>query len=299
MTAQQWVVTGPSAMQQVEDRLTAQAGAQAVLDTVGAGPLAKPDTDLPTYLRAVIEETIRTHPRSLQTALGPSELGTACDRCLVHLLAGHRVTEHVVPWLPTVGTAVHTWLDQAMRLHAMSSPDGDRWHTEERVTVGQVGGVDIHGNADLYDEATGTVVDWKITGKTTLDKVRRQGASLTYQAQAHLYGKGFEDAGHDVREVVVMFLPRNAVSLQHGQTWRAPYSRPAAELALERANAFHAGITAYGPDAVLAMTPPHTGAEFACTKWPGEAAPDADRQLDGLLPQTPDASRAGSTTAVA
>lgn len=253
------------------------------------------DVDLPTYLRGVIEHTIRTHPRSLQTALGPSELGTACDRCLVHLLAGHRVTEHVVPWLPTIGTAVHTWLDEAMRLHALASDDGDRWHLEERVTVGSIGGVPIHGHSDLFDAHTGTVVDWKITGKTTLDKVRRSGASLTYQAQAHLYGKGWEDAGYPVREVVVMFLPRNAVSLQHGQTWRAPYSRRAAELALERANALHAGITTVGVDQVLAMTPPHTGDEFACGRFEGESTGDADRQLDGLIPQTPGTTVTGPT----
>lgn len=257
---------------------------------------AQVDVDLPTYLRGVIEDAIRNHPRTLQVALGPSEIGTACDRCLVNLLAGHKATEHVVPWLPTIGTAVHAWLDEAMRYHAWASPDGDRWHMEERVTVGSIGGVPIHGNSDLFDAATGTVVDWKITGKTTLDKVRRHGAALTYQAQAHLYGKGWEDAGHTVREVVVMFLPRNAVSLQHGQTWRAPYSRKTAELALERANALHSGIAALGLDQVLAVTPPHTGEEFACGKWPGEATPnDAGRQLAGLIPQTPGTTVTGST----
>lgn len=227
-------------------------------------------TDLPAVLRSIIEDAITNHPRSLQTALGPSELGTACDRCLVHLLAGHKPTEHVIPWLPTVGTAVHRWLELVFHGRVFLH-DEDRWLLEERVRVGEVAGAPVHGSADLFDVATGTVVDWKIVGKTTLDQVRRSGAKLTYQAQAHLYGKGFEDAGHAVNTVTVMFLPRNAVSLQHMQVWSAPYSRQAADLVLQRANALHAGIASLGVDDVLAMTPPHTGTEFSCDRWPQDS----------------------------
>ena len=228
------------------------------------------DVDLAAHLRNIVEDAIVNRPRTLQTALGPSELGTACDRCLVHLLAGHKKIEHVPPWLPTIGVAVHEWLEDVFHTRAFLDDDGDRWHIETRVTVGTVAGIPIQGNTDLFDEHTGTVIDWKLVGKTTLDKVRRRGASLTYQAQAHLYGKGWEDAGHRVNQVLVMFLPRNAVSLRAGIPWSAPYSRRAAELALERANAFHAGITTLGVDAVLAITPPHTGEEFSCGKFPGD-----------------------------
>lgn len=251
-------------------------------------------TDIWGELRPLIEHAITNDPRSLQTALGPSSLGTACDRCLVHLLAGHRVTDHVVPWLPTIGRAVHKFLEDVFH-ERIFLHDETRWWPEERLLVGQVAGQDIHGSCDLYDEQTATVVDFKCTGKTTLDKVRRGGASLTYQAQIMLYGKGWEDRGKPVEHVAILFLPRNAVSLQHAQVWRAPYSRRAAELALERANALHAGITTLGVDAVLAMTPPHTGEEFSCDRWPGEAAPDLDHQLAGLIPQTPGTTVTGST----
>lgn len=256
-------------------------------------------TDVATHLRNIIEDAIVNRPRTLQVALGPSDLGTACDRCLIHLLAGHKKVEHVPPWLPTIGVAVHEWLEDVFHTRAFFDDDGDRWHIENRVTVGTVAGIAVHGSTDLFDEHTGTVVDWKLVGKTTLDKVRRRGASLTYQAQAHLYGKGWEDAGHQVNQVLIMFLPRNAVSLRAGIPWSAPYSRKAAELALERANALAAGIQMLGVDAVLAMTPPHTGDEHACEKWADEQAPDIGRQLAGLIPQTPGASVTGPTHAVA
>ena len=113
--------------------------------------------DLAAVLRTKIERAIANHPRSLQDALGPSQLGTACDRCLVNLLAGHKPLEGHAPWLPTIGTAVHTWLEDAMRLAAWMDDDGDRWHIEERVVVGDLGGVPVTGSTDLFDAATGTV----------------------------------------------------------------------------------------------------------------------------------------------
>lgn len=230
--------------------------------------------DLASVLRTKIERAIANHPRSLQDALGPSQLGTACDRCLVNLLAGHKPLEGHAPWLPTIGTAVHTWLEDAMRLAAWMDDDGDRWHIEERVVVGDLGGVPVTGSTDLFDAATGTVVDYKCVGTTTLRKVRSSGPSLTYQRQAHLYGKGWQDAGHDVSTVLIYFLPRNAVTLDAAHVWSAPYDRAVAETTLTRANALAAGIAALGADTVLGSTPPHTGEEFACGKFPTD--PPAD-----------------------
>lgn len=239
-------------------------------------------TGLLGELRAIVEDAISNHPRSLQTALGPSQIGTGCDRCLVNLLAGHRTTEPHVPWLPTIGTAVHSWLEQAFHARVFLH-DEDRWHMEERVTVGQIGGVPITGCSDLFDEATGTVVDFKIVGKTTLDKARRHGPSTTYQRQAHLYGKGWQDAGHAVNDVLIWFLPRNAVTLDAGHAWHVPYDRTVAEAALARANALAAGLAALGVDAVLSTTPPHTGDEFACGKWPTDPSTSVEVTADAYL----------------
>lgn len=237
-------------------------------------------------LRAALEDGIRNHPRSLQTALGPSEIGTACDRCLVHLLAGHKVTDHVVPWLPTIGTAVHKWVESTLRRQYFAQPEGTdrRYLLEHRVTIGTIGGAPISGNLDIYDTWTRTVIDVKVVGKTTLDKVRRHGPSKTYQAQIHGYGTGLVAAGFDVAAVMIAYLPRNAVSLQHAQVWTGPYSPAVTEAVLARANALHAGITAVGVDQVLGMTGPHTGDEFSCGKWAEDGPlPGAQRQLEGLI----------------
>lgn len=242
-----------------------------------------PSTTIPD-LRAVLESAITNHPRTLQTKIGPSELGVGCDRCLVHHLAGNKPRELVPPWLPTIGTAVHGWAEDAVVRH-LTTTGTDRYLPEGRVTVGQIGGVPIDGSADLYDTHTGTVVDYKVVGTTTLRSARSKGPSLTYQRQLHLYGAGYAAAGYPVRSVAIWFLPRNGVSLQAGVVWQVPYDPAVAAHALARANQFHAWITGLGVDAVLAITPPHTGDEFGCAKHDDYDQP-RDTQLDGLI-QTP------------
>lgn len=248
-------------------------------------------------LLAIIEDAILNDPRTLQVELGPSELGTDCDRCLVHLLAGHKAVEHVAPWLPTIGHAVHAWLEQAVFASMLPDLSVRRYITEGKVAVGHIGGRPITGSSDLFDTHTGTVVDWKISGKPKIDTARRKGETLTYRRQAHLYGKGWEDGGFDVRSVSIIRLPRNAVSVRQGNVFQEPYDRAIAEQALARANALHAGITALGVDAVLAMTGPHTGAEFTCDKFPGETTAGQARQLDGLIPPQSPATNPGAGSA--
>lgn len=235
-------------------------------------------------LRAVIEHAVMNDPRTLQVALGPSEIGLGCDRCLAHLLAGHAETELTIPWLPTIGNAVHDWLETTFLQHLMRT-GSDRYLPEVTVNVGQLRGVDIKGHSDLFDAHTGTTVDWKIVGATTLKKVKT-GPTVTYRNQLHLYGLGMERAGWDVRHVAIWFLPRNAMSIDAGRYWTEAYDRSRAEAALARANAIAAGVDALGIEAVLAQMPAHTGAEFTCTKWAGDGAPtpDTSRQLAGLIP---------------
>ncbi|WP_191563408.1 hypothetical protein [Janibacter melonis] len=238
-------------------------------------------------LLGIIEYSVNNDARTLQTDLGPSELGVGCDRCLVHLLAGHLKRENGLPWLPTIGNAVHDWLEVAVLQHLMRT-GSDRYLPEGKVAVGQLRGRDVTGHSDVFDTHTGTVVDWKIVGATTLKKVRAGGASITYRRQAHMYGRGWAAAGYDVREVAIAFLPRNAMTLRDGKAWTEPYDEQVALDALARANALAAGVDTFGADAVLAACPPHTGLEFTCAVWPSDPAPTTDaaiaRQTAGLIP---------------
>lgn len=236
-----------------------------------------PEQTLPD-LRSLVEHAVMNDPRTLQVALGPSEIGVGCDRCLAHMLAGHLKRENGLPWLPTIGNAVHDWLETVVLQHLMRT-GSDRYVPEGKVSVGQLRGVDITGHSDVLDTWTGTVVDYKVVGATTLKKVGvKRGApqgdpGATYRRQAHLYGRGWASAGYDVRAVAVWFMPRNALSIDSGFFWGPePYDEQVALDALARANALAAGVDVLGVDAVLAQMPPHTGHEFTCTAWPNDSS---------------------------
>lgn len=207
-------------------------------------PLIAPLFDQPTSLREeidrVIIDAIMDDPRSLQKTLGPSEMG--CPRCIARHFLGHQKMEHTVartpdavPWLPWIGTAMHTQLETVFtleneRLVAAGLPP--RWELEKRVPVGIIDGKFLSGSTDAWDDYTGTVIDWKLVGKTTLDAARRKGAPDTYRTQAHIYGRGRSLLGYTVREVAIYFLPRNAIRLSEGVFWSEPYSPELAEQAI-------------------------------------------------------------------
>jgi hypothetical protein len=191
-----------------------------------AEALADPDALLNDDLLAGITHGITNHPRSLQQRIGPSELGMPCEHCLAAKLAGW-TEQRDAAWLPTVGTAVHAWLAEQFS----RSP---RWLVETTVDVGELNGVPITGSADLFDLYSATVVDWKIVGLSTLREVRGGGPSDQYRAQAHLYGRGFTRAGHDVDRVAIAYIYRSGHTPQM-HLWTDPYDEDVATTALERA----------------------------------------------------------------
>lgn len=197
--------------------------------------------------RTVIEDAITNHPRSLQRTIGPSEIGTPCEHCLAAKLAGWEQTRDGVAWLPTVGTAVHAWIEEAFGRHEATRnavhTTGLRYLTEARTMVGHIGGREIWGSTDLVDLQVGMTVDWKIVGAFTL-KAAKGGPSPVYRVQADLYAKGWNDAGHRIDHVAIAYLPRNAVSLDQAVWWSAPHDRQRAVDALDRANRLHTNLTA-------------------------------------------------------
>lgn len=182
----------------------------------------------------IIEKAIHNHPRSKQTLIGPSEIGTECLRCLAKKLLSIPQTRDAA-WLPQVGTAVHAWLDDVFT-------DCDcGWHSERRVIVGIIGNRLIGGTCDLNGK--GTVVDHKIVGAETLKKLKKFGPKREYRVQDHMYGRGYELLGEQVTDVSLLFLPRNSPTLADSMFWTEPYDRDIALRALERAEKVYRFVT--------------------------------------------------------
>lgn len=163
-------------------------------------------SDVPSLILQGIRDYSASRPRALQKEVGPSQLGNPCDHCLAAALAGWEKAQDEA-WLPLIGTAVHALL------LGEDSPYQRGWLREQRVQVGTAGGLVVHGNADLFHIPSGTVVDFKIVGPSTLNEARRHGSKLGYTRQIHLYGWGLDSAGYQVNTVIIAYLPRNSMKL--------------------------------------------------------------------------------------
>lgn len=208
-------------------------------------------------LRYVIERWILAHPRSQQRQIGPSEIGTPCARRLAFHMADHpRPFPESAAWRPTVGTAVHAWLEATFEQEnaSMYATHGTfRYLTERRVQMGTVNGYgDIDGTGDVYDRQTGTVIDWKVVGPSNLPKYRRN-MRREYIVQCHGYGRGWSALGLPVQRIMVVCLPMNG-ELSDMVAHAEPYSEEVALQAIARAERVHGLVKAVGIPGALTLT---------------------------------------------
>jgi hypothetical protein len=167
-------------------------------------------------------------PRHLQVELGPSDVSHPCHRRMAYgIMAEPGGNPDFDPLPSIIGTAVHHWLESAAQ-HANEALGRERWLTETRVEVAP----GLSGSCDLFDVDTGTVIDWKVVGTPRLAKYRKDPGPL-YKAQVHLYGRGFQNAGHQVNRVAIAFVPRGA-TLHSLHVWSADYDPKVTEDVLTR-----------------------------------------------------------------
>lgn len=159
---------------------------------------------LKTKLIDVILSGYRANPRNTQVAIGPSEMGVACDRRIGYRLAGiERCNTDMDPWPMIVGTAMHGWLEKTFNSWNLANGD-EKWLTEQRVKIDDV----IEGSSDLYDVELEAVIDWKGVGPDVMRKIRKEGPPMSYITQIQLYGYGFTLLGFPVKKVCLAFLSR-------------------------------------------------------------------------------------------
>ena len=193
-------------------------------------------------LKAVIAGAITNHPRSQQKRIGPSEIGNPCARALAYKTTGVPEARAEQPaWRPTVGTAVHAWLEEQF-VTANATPA--RWLIETTVDAGTCAGQPLTGHADLYDRVTATVVDWKTRSPSAM-KTERANINAgrppkpEYHVQAHTYGLGFTRRGLPVDRVAIVHLPASG-ELTEALMWSEPYDPQVALDAMKRVDRIHA-----------------------------------------------------------
>lgn len=192
-----------------------------------SAPIEPPE--LRSRIQRIIRERDSGSQRSMQRALGPSEIGDECDRRLTYRLLDMEPTGRSGdPWPAIVGTAVHAWLAGAfnsenVRLGRL------RYVVEQRVYLTS----GISGTCDLYDLDTDEVIDHKVLGTTSMGKLKAGKIPTRYRVQLHLYGLGYALAGMRVSKVTLALYPRGGW-LDGMHIWSEPYSAETAQSAMDR-----------------------------------------------------------------
>lgn len=175
-------------------------------------------------------------PRSLQRHLGPSELGVECDRQVVGKLIGVPATNHVAdPWPSFLGTAGHAELDQMFQWEN-TQLGSIRYLPERRVNPGGVF-AGHPGTGDLYDAWEACMMDHKLLGVTSMDKVKSPGGPpRKYVGQLGLYGLGNLREGLAVHRVALLAWPRTKSDLSGLYVWEHAMDTQMAQLLHEIAD---------------------------------------------------------------
>lgn len=141
--------------------------------------------------------------RSQQVALGCSEIGDDCQRRIAMTMVGlRRVNYTPDPWPSTVGTAIHTWLSDAINAYQLFHGN-QGWLSELEIMASDW----LPGHVDLY--RNGVVLDLKNPSRTNHRKMAKEGIGDRYLMQIMGYGKGVKRSGRKVERVGILSIPRD------------------------------------------------------------------------------------------
>ncbi len=194
--------------------------------------------EIATRLREIFYSYVNRNARdnrSAQTTLGPSEIGSPCDRQLAMKLMGVPAVNPQESWAPFVGTAVHVSL--AEMFEWANGANSGRFAVEMPLTFGS--SIVPRGTGDLLDRVLFMFLDHKLMGKYSLKKLIEQGPSDEYRVQLHTYAYGAEKAGERVKEIALVGWPREESSLQNLYVHVEPYDRQIALDAIARVERLH------------------------------------------------------------
>lgn len=199
------------------------------------GTLSGGDTQVRDLLVDIVLEHERSRPRSIQTDLGPSEIGDPCARSLAYKISGFPEPLSFVddPWFAIMGTAIHAWLADALERknrQAVEAGQTPPWLIEQRVQIHHK----LSGSCDAANVPLALCVDHKVQGKTAQQALRKHGPKKAYHVQIHTYGYGMRLAGIDICKVAIASFPRFDYITKGMYVWSEPYNETVVVNALAR-----------------------------------------------------------------
>ena len=135
--------------------------------------------------------------RSLQTEVGPSEIGGCKRKVWYRLNAQPHTNENQSKLAAIMGTAIHAAIEEAI---GALDPEGKEYLVETEVAFG-----DMKAHVDLFVPSTGAVIDWKTSKIKNLSYF----PSNQQRWQVQLYGYLLSKNGYQVNTVNLVAIARD------------------------------------------------------------------------------------------
>ena len=135
--------------------------------------------------------------RSMQTEVGPSEIGGCRRKVWYRLNAQPHTNENQSKLAAIMGTAIHAAIEEAI---GALDPEAKEYLVETEVAFG-----DMKAHVDLFVPSTGAVIDWKTS------KIKNMGYFPSNQQrwQVQLYGYLLSKNGYKVNTVNLVAIARD------------------------------------------------------------------------------------------
>jgi len=135
--------------------------------------------------------------RSLQTEVGPSEIGGCKRKVWYRLNAQPHTNENQSKLAAIMGTAIHAAIEEAI---GALDPEGKEYLVETEVAYG-----DMKAHVDLFVPSTGAVIDWKTSKIKNLSYF----PSKQQRWQVQVYGYLLSKNGYEVKTVNLVAIARD------------------------------------------------------------------------------------------
>lgn len=147
-----------------------------------------------------ITQSSKNSARSQQKKVGPSEVGGCARKLWYKLNDQEKTNPNTLSLASILGTGIHSHLQ---KIFHEQDPWGDRFILEGEFGFPEE---DLVGHVDMYDKENAEVIDWKTSTKSNLG---RYFPSKAQRWQVQLYGMLVNRAGHDVKTVTLVGIPRD------------------------------------------------------------------------------------------
>ena len=135
--------------------------------------------------------------RSMQTEVGPSEIGGCKRKVWYRLNAQPHTNENQSKLAAIMGTAIHAAIEEAI---GALDPEGKEYLVETEVAYG-----DMKAHVDLFVPSTGAVIDWKTSKIKNLSYF----PSRQQRWQVQVYGYLLSKNGYEVKTVNLVAIARD------------------------------------------------------------------------------------------